>query len=144
MKKLFLGIGIVLPLLFSFNSDNQDGIRFNADNWNQAKKIAKVKGKPIFVFIYGTYCLLSRDMATKTFTRPNVIKCFNRNFVCVKMNSGNVKNHVKMSNWGILKIPSIVFFTPAGKNIVYQSTGLKDEEEMIHAAKSAMSALKEH
>lgn len=141
MKKFLLLTAIIAFNMLSFTSDNQVGVRFVSENWKDVQKIAKVKQKPIFIFVAGAYCHLSKELLTDVFSKKEVGDYLNRQFVCMKMDPQPMSNHLRLSNWGITNVPSMIYLAPDGKRIVYKSSGFKFEKALISEAQLALGIL---
>lgn len=102
--------------------------------WNEAEKMAKEQKKPIFTFVWSDNCLESIRMLEDIFTDEDVAEFYNQNFICYKMDANEMANNVRVSNWGVKGLPTMIFMTPKRK-IVLMKKGYMKNEELIRTGK---------
>lgn len=59
----------------------------------------------------------------------------------MKMDPKIVSNHIRLTNWGVTSVPSLIFLNPDGKKIAYKTSGYKDDKLMLNDAEKAFSLL---
>ncbi len=91
------------------------GVTFNT-NLTAAIETAKIKDKPVFVYIRSEYCGWCRKFEEETFTNQTVVKTLNENFVLVSLDIDKQKNETR--NFGVYGTPTMIFLDSNG-------TGLK-------------------
>lgn len=148
MRKL-LSIVLFLPLLT--NAQIHAGINFEENlSWEQIKSKAKAENKYIFLDCYTTWCGPCKRMDKEVYTNDIVGNYFNDKFVSVKVQMDKTeKDNEKIQSWyadarliekqyRIMAYPSFVFLTPEG-TIIHKETGFKLPDELITAARTAIS-----
>ena len=81
MKKVIF-FSLISILLFSFK--NPDTIKWYS--LTEGLEIARRENKPLFLFVYVTWCDKCQRMDKKVFTNKEVIPLITENFIAVKMN----------------------------------------------------------
>src|SRR5207249_2850841 len=103
-------------------TNGRSATHFMQWKWSDCEQQAKIRNKPIFIFIGASYCNISARM-NNIFRQKEVGAVLNENFVCNKMSTGIV-NNFRASNWGVTNVPTYLFFSPKGK-LVYKCDGFK-------------------
>ncbi len=113
------------------------GINFVEGTWFDAANTARDVKKPLFILVYGDNCLNSKKMLSTSLLDPDVVKMYNENFVSHKINASDLKNNLRLTNWGVTSVPTLVFLDQK-RNVVYMTSGFKDKEKMINIGEIAM------
>ena len=136
---LILTLGLVG---MSFRTTGKGGTHFMEWKWSDVEQQAKLRNKPIFIFVGASYCNISARMVN-IFRKKEVGEVLNENFVCNRMNTDDgIMNNMRASNWGVSSVPSYLFFTANGK-LVFKSEGFKDKDNMLADIQTAMGKIKE-
>ena len=142
---LFLSLTLILTLGLvgmSFRNTGKGGTHFMDWKWSDVEQQAKIRNKPIFIFVGASYCNISARM-NFVFRQKEVGEMLNDNFVCNKMfTDEGLMNNMRASNWGVTTVPTYLFFTSEGK-LVYKAEGYKDKENMLTEIDAAMQKIKE-
>ncbi len=85
-------------------------------SWRNIEKAAEAQQKPIFLYVYAPYCEICKHMQT-VLNGDTLGPYLSQTFVTAKMDSDNLSNNIRLSNWGITIIPSYLVFDPKGKKI---------------------------
>ena len=147
MKRLtliFSLIAIIAVGVFSmsYKSSGRGGVHFMDWKWGDVSQQAKIRNKPIFVFVGASYCNISARM-NFIFHQKEVGSVLNDNFVCNKMYTDDgIMNNFRASNWGVTNVPSFLFFNSEGK-LIYKTQGYKDKENMLAEIETALIKIKE-
>ncbi len=83
--------------------------------FEEALKKAQAEKKDLFVDFYADWCGPCKIMADNIFTRQEVGKYFNSNFVCVQVNVEAGENKVLTKKYNVTALPTMVFISRNGK-----------------------------
>jgi thiol:disulfide interchange protein len=132
---------ILLVSLLCISFNNADEVKWYG--WDEAQALAEASDKPIMVFVYATWCHLSKRMDTKVFTNEEVAAMLNENFIPVKLDvefTGELKKDgntftieellAELTDNQLRGIPSYLFISKTSGKKVRLEGGLKDPEEM--------------
>ena len=147
MKRLRAAIFIMFFSLtyfanMSFMSDRGKGVHFMEWKWSDVEEQAKLRDLPIFVYMKTSYCSEAPRMDV-VFKHKEVGEVLNYNFLCNKMTTETVVNNIHATNWGVVSVPSYLFFTPGGK-LLYKCDGHKSVQEMLGEIQTAREKLVEY
>jgi thioredoxin 1 len=144
LKKLSFLI-VLLALTFSVamaekgdkKSDKtaEKGIQFTEATWSAILKKAKAENKIIFFDAYTTWCGPCKLLQKNVFTRDDVAKVFNDNFINVKFDMESGEGPALASKYPIQGYPTLFFISPKGK-VVKELLGYQTPENLIKTAKS--------
>jgi uncharacterized protein YyaL (SSP411 family) len=143
MKKTIFFILTLGVIAFGFKAGDREGIRFKSSDWKEVTKEAKDKDKPIFVMVCAPWCANCARMKEQVFPDAEVGTFFNENFVNMVMNSEETKNNIRVTNWGVKAVPTLVFLTPE-KRVAYMVQGFKDKKAMLEEGQKALEKLQEY
>jgi thiol-disulfide isomerase/thioredoxin len=104
----------VCCLLFVQHSFAQ-GIEFFKGTWKEVLTESQKVGKPIFVDSYTTWCGPCKNMAANVFTKPQVGKFFNENFVNYKLDMETPEGKAFESTYPVSAYPTLFFIDEKGK-----------------------------
>lgn len=125
MKKQWIYLFFVLPLFFSFASEDGAGsrIRFVKNNLGQVKKKAANLNKPFFVDFTASWCMPCRWMDETTFSDPTLTEFVNKNYLAVKVDVDDFDGYAYKQQYNIKMLPSIMIFSPEGEVVArYQES----------------------
>jgi uncharacterized protein YyaL (SSP411 family) len=143
MKKTIFFILTLGILAFGFTTSERSGVRFKSSDWKDVAREAKDKDKPIFVAVCAPWCANCARMKEQVFTDPEVGEFFNEHFVNMVMNSEETQNNIRVTNWGVKAVPTMVFLTPE-KRVVYKTQGYKDKKQLLEEAQTALTKLQDY
>jgi thioredoxin-like negative regulator of GroEL len=87
-------------------------------NFDQALKMARKQGKPLFVDFWADWCAWCRRLDRTTYADPDVIKLA-QDFVPVKVNTeGSGRELAVTRRYEVTSLPTIVFVSPEGRQIL--------------------------
>lgn len=156
MKKLatFVGIG---ALAFAFMSSTcsvnsaeapssstdkmaspAPGITFQNKSFDQALKEAKKSGKLIFIDAYTDWCGPCKRMAATSFKDPQVGALYNKNFINLKVEMEKDKDGPDLARRYRVKAYPTLLIVDGNGNLVKQSIGMKNSDQLIALAKSVL------
>lgn len=152
----------ITHLFFCFifiHSYSQDtlGIKFTqAKNWNEVKLEAQRSNKYIFVDAFTTWCAPCKMMTKDIFTKPDVGKFFNQNFINIAIQFDSTKNdNEQIKSWYKLvkdfndkyridSYPTYLFFNKDGE-LVYKILGASaNSDEFLDKSKNSLNPVKQY
>ena len=111
-------------------------IDFFQGSLKKACKLAKQINKPLFVFVGSQHCDICRH-TKESFSYQYVADYYNEHFVNYIMDPDVLANNIRLGNWGIESIPTLVFMD-SHKHIFYKVKGYQDPANMLKAANDAL------
>lgn len=117
----------------------EKGIQFTEASWAAILKKAKQENKIIFFDAYTTWCGPCKLLQKNVFTREDVAKVFNDNFINVKFDMESGEGPALVKKYPIEGYPTLFFINSKGK-VVKQLLGYQQPEELIKAAKAVQKA----
>lgn len=114
------------------------GIKFTDLAYEDALKLSKSTGKPIFIDCYTVWCGPCKILAAKTFTNEEVGKFFNENFINLKVEMEKDADGPNLAKtFSVRAYPTLLFVNGDGK-LVKQSLGYVTPEQLLAVAKEAV------
>jgi thioredoxin 1 len=113
----------------------EKGIQFTEESWAAILKKAKKENKIIFFDAYTTWCGPCKLLQKNVFTRDDVAKVFNANFINVKFDMESGEGPALAEKYPIEGYPTLFFIDGNGK-MVKSLLGYQTPEKLIKAAKS--------
>jgi thioredoxin 1 len=117
------------------SKEAEKGIQFTEASWSDILKKAKKENKLIFLDAYTTWCGPCKLLQKNVFTREDVAKTFNGNFINVKIDMESGEGPALTKKYPIEGYPTLFFINGKGK-VVKQLLGYQQPEQLIKAAKS--------
>ena len=105
-------------LITTANTKGKPGIQFIEEDWAQALKTAKDKGKLIFIDIYATWCGPCKMLKQYTFTDSSVGEFFNKNFVNVSIDGEKGVGPELAQQYAIEGYPTLIVADETGKPVL--------------------------
>jgi thioredoxin-related protein len=133
---------IIIVSAISFKSiklSEAEGVFFREGNWAEVSHLAHNMNKPIFIFVGAPYCYHS-DRLEELFKDKEVGRYFNNKFICKKMDTRNVLNNFRASNWGVNTVPTILFMN-ANHKIIHKFSGKCNKEQLFDQAILALKKM---
>ena len=115
------------------------GVHFSKLSFDEAKALATQEGKSIFVDVYTTWCGPCRRMAKEVFVDEAVADYFNANYICLKLDAENEREHGFFETYVPSAYPSLYWLTPQGE-LLDSHSGYMDASALLKAAKRAESS----
>lgn len=115
------------------------GIHFSKLSFDEAKALATQEGKSIFVDVYTTWCGPCRRMAKEVFVDESVADYFNANYICLKLDAENERDHGFFKAYVPSAYPSLYWLTSQGE-LLDSHSGYMDASVLLEAAKRAESS----
>jgi thioredoxin-related protein len=141
MKK-FVFIFFLFFILLSGSAWKQAAsILFCTESFRDAVYKAREHDQLIFIYVGSENCDICERLK-RVFTNQQVADYYNEHFVSIKIDPENVRNNVRLTNWGVNKVPTMIFMDKR-KKIVYKTDGYKQAHEMLFMADSVLNALDE-
>ncbi len=144
MKKTIFYIFTLVILSFSFTSaisGGGGGVKFNSDKWGDVTKEARKKDMPIFAMVCAPYCSNCAKMKASVFPDKELGEYLNQNFVSTMLNSEENMHNMRITNWGVKTVPTMVFLDK-NKKVVHMVAGFKNKEQVMKEAQIALSKMK--
>lgn len=111
------------------------GIKFNSLTYDEAIKLSKQTGKPIFIDCYTVWCGPCKMLSAKTFTDPEVGKFFNENFINLKVEMEKDADGPELARlFKVRGYPLLVFVNGEGE-MIKQSYGYINPEQLLALGK---------
>jgi thiol-disulfide isomerase/thioredoxin len=128
---------VIISSLFLSALTNAQGIEFFHGNWKEALEEASKKDKPIFVDAFTTWCGPCKAMAKNVFTKDEVGKFFNTNFINLKLDMESEEGKLFESKYPVSAYPTLFFIDAKGKTIK-KVVGGQQAEGLINHGKEAI------
>jgi thioredoxin 1 len=142
---LFMMSGIILIVLTSAKltvpdseTENKDGISFHQGTWEDALKLAKDEGKPIFLDISASWCGPCKMLKANTFPNEEVGKFYNANFINVAVDGEKGEGIKLASKYRIKGYPSLIFIDSNGE-LITQTSGYRNPKQFIDIGKQIVN-----
>ncbi len=110
MKKILL---LSLPLLLSARIEW-------LNSYTEAIKKAQTANRPILVFIESEYCSWCKKMKREVFTKTEIQRIINGNFIPLKLDKDRSSYPKELS---VKLVPTTIFLTPEGKKFTRSVLG---------------------
>lgn len=134
--KRFLSFSCLMTIVVSLCAQD---VRFSRLSFDEAKALATQEGKSIFVDVYTTWCGPCRRMAKEVFVNDSVADYFNTNYICLKLDAENEREHGFFKAYVPSAYPSLYWLTPQGE-LLDSHSGYMDVSTLLEAAKRAESS----
>lgn len=135
---LLVCVGLISFAQKSAHTDMHQGIVFTSGKWKEVARVAKKRGKYIFVDAYTTWCGPCKLLKSKTFKDKDAAAYFNKHFInfSVDMEKGE---GIKLANqWNVTAYPTLLFFNPDGK-LIMRRVGYIDGDKLVDFGRQARS-----
>jgi thioredoxin 1 len=151
MRKLAI-VAIVLSAgllaAFSFGEKNKrvaptmqtetTGIKFSNLTFEEALKLSKTTGKPVFVDCYTTWCGPCKMLAARTFTSEKVGAFFNENFINLQVEmEKDADGPFLMRRYSVNAYPTLIFVNSKGE-LIKKSLGFVTPDQLLEVAKQVI------
>lgn len=113
-----------------YKEDIESGMQFFVGKWEQAKEMASLMRRPIFVFVYTDYSSASKNMLRNVFTNNQVVESFTQNFVNYKINLHSEQGMQFRSEHSLSEYPALLFFDESG-NFLGKDAGEKTIQQFV-------------
>lgn len=114
------------------------GIQFFKGTYEEAKAKAKKENKKIFVDAYTTWCGPCKKMAAEVFPTKEVGDYFNKNFICMKLDAENEKDHGFFQSYTASSFPTY-FWVDADGVLLDKQSGSTSPSGFVTMAKNAVN-----
>jgi thioredoxin-related protein len=116
---------------------NSRKINFMDISFEDALKLSKSSGKPVFIDAYTDNCQPCMRMVKDVFSLDKVADFYNEHFICLSMNLGTVHTDLA-KRYGTIGYPSYLFLNSNG-DLIYSASGFTDAETFISYGDSALN-----
>lgn len=116
---------------------NSRSIVFQDISFEEALKLSKSSGKPIFIDAYTDNCQPCIRMVKDVFSVDRVADYYNENFICLSMNLGTVHTNLA-EKYSTNAYPTYLFIS-ADEKLIYSASGYTEADEFISYGKSAQN-----
>jgi thiol-disulfide isomerase/thioredoxin len=114
------------------------GIEFQNSTFSEALKMAAESKKLIFIDAYTTWCGPCKAMAKNIFTKDEVAKFYNSNFICLKIEMEKGEGLDIAKKYDVQVYPTFLFINADGEK-VHQACGSKSVELFIADGQNALN-----
>ncbi len=128
---------IIISSLFLSAIAQGQGIEFFHGTWKEAFEEATKTDKIIFVDAFTTWCGPCKAMAKNVFTKEEVGKFFNANFINLKLDMESVDGKSFESKYPVSAYPTLFFIDAKGK-VIKKVVGGQQVEGLINNGKEAL------
>lgn len=112
------------------------GIKFSNMSLEDAKKLSKKTGKPIFIDCYTDWCGPCKALSSKVFTDPAVGDLFNKKFINLKLEMEKTADGRQVgATYKVRGYPTLLFINGNGE-VEKMAVGYKTAEQLIQIARS--------
>lgn len=140
-NSLLLVIALLTASQFAIAKENptegKQGIQFFKGTWEEALAKAKKTNKLLFVDAYATWCGPCKMMDKNVFTKEEVGKYYNQNFIPVKVDVDSKTGKPISTKYKVTAMPTYLFVNGDGK-LVYKKLGYMPPAEFIEVGKNAL------
>ncbi|MBK7790750.1 MAG: thioredoxin family protein [Saprospiraceae bacterium] len=116
---------------------NAQGIKFEETTWKLALEKAKSSDKPLFVDAFAQWCGPCKSMAKNVFTRDDVGKFFNENFINLKLDMETPDGRDFEGLYPVSAYPTLFFIDTKGK-VIKKVVGGQQAEGLLRLAKEVL------
>jgi thioredoxin-related protein len=136
---LFIGI-LITTLVYSKpwksvkEGKNETGIAFHQGTWDEALKLSRKEGKPIFLDISASWCGPCKKLKEHTFPNEEVGEFYNANFINVAVDGEKGEGVVLARKYKIQGYPSLIYIDSNGQ-LIAQTAGYRNPKQLIDIGK---------
>ncbi|MBK8701994.1 MAG: thioredoxin family protein [Saprospiraceae bacterium] len=123
---------LFLGFFFLIARAEAQGINFFQGTWAEALEKAKTEEKVLFVDAFAQWCGPCKAMAKNVFTRDDVGKFFNDNFINLKLDMETPDGRTFGDKYAVSAYPTLFFIDEKGKVIKKVVGGQKPEGLIAH------------
>jgi len=116
----------------------KETISFTDQKWADVLKLAKQKGRVIFVDAYAAWCGPCKDLKKQTFTNAKVTAYFNAHFISVSMDMEKGEGLTFANQFAVDSYPTLLFIDSNGR-VLRKSEGFLDAGQLLALASQANS-----
>lgn len=142
MKKSIYIIPLFFILLSGLAWKQATSILFCTESFRDAVYKAREHDQLIFIYVGSENCDICERLK-RVFSNEQVSEYYNEHFVNIKIDPENIRNNVRLTNWGVSKVPTMIFMNKR-KKIIYKTDGYKHPHEMLFMADSVLNAIEEN
>lgn len=138
-KIILSGLLLISAIFISCNygsTASEGGIKFESLTVEQAKKLSKETGKPIFIDCYTDWCGYCKRMSKGVFRDPEVGKAFNEKFINLKVEmEKNVDGKGLARKYRVNSYPTLIIINAEGE-LLSKKIGAQDAASLKRMAAS--------
>ncbi len=143
MKHYLIPAGLLLLVVtMAFNEpeaiNEEKGIEFLENDWEEILKMADKEKKLIFMDIYATWCGPCKAMKKNTFSDKKVGAYFNEHFINVAMDGEKEVGQYLAIKYGIRAYPTVLFVDSTGK-LVAGAEGYHNVGQLLSLGKKVQN-----
>lgn len=135
---LLATFALAMPSNKNTNNSNNGGINFHTGTWDEALKLAKEQGKPIFLDISASWCGPCKKLKAKTFPDSQVGTFYNANFINVAVDGEVGEGRTLAKKYKIRGYPSLIFISPDGK-VLEHTAGYRNPSQFLSLGQSVVN-----
>ena len=108
--KIILSIFVLsFSNLFAYSIEEEKGIQFFKGTWNELLAEAKKQNKPIFVYVYTTWCRPCKVLDKDVFPNEKVGEFYNKNFINYKIDAEKGEGLEVAKKYGVAGYPTLIY-----------------------------------
>ena len=128
---------LAIAFCLTISTGLKAGVHFNEWDFKESTYQAKVRKKPLFIFIGSKSCVESQK-EEDVFKLKQVADLLNKKFVSNKYDTDKFFQHMKAINWGVEKYPTFIFFDENGK-MMFMESGYKKYQQVLDMIQKALA-----
>lgn len=138
MKQLLFYVSVLAIVFLGANNLKAQNINFFQGNWKQAQLESQKQNKPIFMDAYASWCEPCKRMDREIFSKPEVAKFFNDNFVNVKFDMEKGDGLPLAKTHQVKFYPTYLFFSTEGI-LVHRGGGYIEAGDFITLGSNSLN-----
>lgn len=140
MNRYITIISFFFIILSALAWKQASSILFCDESFREAIYKAKENDKLVFIYVGSDNCDICERL-NRVFSNQQVADYYNEHFINLKIDPENIRNNMRLTSWGVSKVPTMIFMNKR-KKIIYKTDGYKQPHEMLFAADSVLKSIK--
>ncbi|MCT4643521.1 MAG: thioredoxin family protein [Carboxylicivirga sp.] len=136
MKRFVLILSVAISIIACAQT-KEEGIEFFHGTFSEVLEKAEKENKIVFIDFYTKWCGPCKVMAKGTFTKPEVGKFYNDNFINYKVDAEVGEGPELAKKYEVTGFPTLVFIDSKG-TVLASGIGAKNVEQLINMGRKAL------